>query len=239
MTVCALVGATEFNETHFLRQRFDCIVAVDAGYASLRTIGCNPDVVVGDFDSLGYVPDAAGCVMRSDGETPSQTILRFPSEKDESDMELAIAVAQERGCDTILFYGALAARLDHTLANIQIMVGCARRGLRVFGIGRGFVLAVLDGGGANALDFNAFDPSMLDGGEQGRFFSLFAYGGKARGVVECGMKYPLDAETVPDDVSLGLSNEFTGNPVHVSLSAGNAVAVFPEGAWYSLVQAEE
>ena len=218
MPVCALVGATDFNEEHFLSQHFDSVIAVDAGYAHLARVGVEPRAIVGDFDSLGYVPEA-GCVKR------------YPAEKDQSDMELALRLALERGFDTIVVYAALAGRLDHTLANIQVMAAYARRGACVFGVGDSFVLAVLDGAGFSRLRFDAFDPSMLDAGEYGRFVSAFALGGCARGVCESGLKYSLAGADVPFGVSLGLSNEFTGEPAQISVSEGSVVVTFSLGAW--------
>lgn len=222
MPTSALVGATEFNVEHFARQRFDCVVAVDAGYASLKAIGCEPDVVVGDFDSLGYVPDAPD-------------LLRLPPEKDESDMEMAVRIAAGRGCDTLQLYGALGRRMDHTLANLQVMVGCARRGLHVAAINADCAVVALDGQGVRELAFKAFDPASLDAGAYGRFLSLFAYGSPAHGVCEEGLKYVLRDATVPDDVSLGLSNEFIGAPVRLSVSCGNILVTFPIAAWEHLL----
>lgn len=218
MPTCALVGATDFNAQHFASQRFDFVIAADRGYASLTDAGFVPDVVVGDFDSLGYVPQG-------------DDVERFPSEKDESDMELAVRRACEAGCDTLLFYGALGGRLDHTIANVQLMVGCARRGLSVAGIGDSFALVVLDGRGRRRLHFSAFDPAILYGGEYGRFASVFAYGGTVRDVVETGLKYELGGAEMPDDTSLGLSNEFTGDPAVIAIGSGNAVVTFSIGAW--------
>lgn len=218
MPVCALVGATDFNAEHFASQRFDCVIAVDGGYASLRQAGCVPDLVVGDFDSLGFVPQG-------------ESVVRFPTEKDESDMELAIRGAVEGGCDTLLFYGALAQRLDHTIANLQVMVGCARQGLNVVGIGADFALAVLDGAGKNRISFSAFDPVCADAGIYGRFVSVFSYGGCAGGVTETGLKYALARADLSDDVSRGLSNEFTGKPACISLETGNLFVTFSTAAW--------
>ena len=95
---------------------------------------------------------------------------------------------------------------------------------------------MLDGEGASSLDFAAFDPETLDGGAQGRFFSLFSYGGAAEGVCESGMKYALDDAMLRDDITLGLSNEFMGEPVHVGIAKGNALAIFSDGAWEHLAQ---
>lgn len=218
MSIAALVGATDFNAGHFLAQRFDCVIAVDGGYASLQRIGVSPDYVVGDFDSLQYVP------QRDD-------VLCYPCEKDESDMELAMRLAQERGCGTLFVYGALAGRLDHTIANLQLLARCARSGFAVFGVGDSFALTVLDGSGRSKVAFDSFDPSFLDAGEYGRCISVFAYGGVARGVTESGLKYGLDSADVGDDCSLGLSNEFTGGAALVGLEEGNVVVTFPIGAF--------
>lgn len=223
MSTCALVGASDFNAGHFAAQHFDCVIAADRGYASLVEAGFEPDIVVGDFDSLGYVPQG-------------ENVERFPSEKDESDMELAVRRAYEAGHDTLLFYGALAGRLDHTIANLQLMVGCARRGLRVAGIGGEFAVAVLDGRGARRVRFSAFDPVILDDGEYGRFVSVFACGGTARDVVETGLKYSLGGAELPDDASQGLSNEFTGEAAAIAIGSGNAIVTFSCGAWPYLVR---
>lgn len=221
MLRCALVGAVDFNAEHFSAERFDLVIAVDGGYRSLMSIGCRPDLVVGDFDSLGFVPEG-------------DDVLRFPAEKDASDMELALQGAVRGGCDHLVFYGALSRRLDHTLANIQLMVGCARRGLRVFGVGPDFCMAVLDAGGWSSLSFDAFDETALPDAAYGRFISMFSYGGTAKGVCETGLKYPLDQAIVPDDVSLGLSNEFTGAASCISVGEGTLIVTFPAAAWAHL-----
>ena len=81
MTICALVGASEFNAEHFqmmdAEEAFDYVIAVDGGFAHLEAIGRMPDMAMGDFDSLGYVPSIP-------------QVSRFSSNKDASDMELAL-----------------------------------------------------------------------------------------------------------------------------------------------------
>lgn len=223
MPRCALVGAVGFNARHFASQEFDCVVAVDRGYAALQSIGCAPDLVVGDFDSLGYVPQDA-------------EVLQFPAEKDESDMELAVRGAAEGGCDELIFYGALGARLDHTLANLQVMAGCARRGLGVCAVGDDYTVAVLDGAGRNRIGFEAFEPPAPESEGYACYLSVFAYGGTAKGVTEAGLKYALVDADIPDDVSLGLSNEFTGKPAAVKVGQGTLFVTFPLAAWGALIR---
>lgn len=213
MSAAALVGATDFNEDHFLSMEFDCVIAVDGGYASLQKAGVRPDYVLGDFDSLGFVPEG-------------DEVECFPAEKDESDMELALRLAQERGFGLLYLYGAFAGRIDHTIANIQLLARYARKGSSLVGIGDDFAITMLDGKGANRIRFEEFDPCKLDGTPFGRFVSVFAYGGTASKVSEWGLKYSLCDAELPDDCSLGLSNEFCGDEAGIRLERGNALVVF-------------
>ena len=225
MTRAALIGAVEFNAQHFAAQDFDFVVAVDRGFATCQQHGIEPDIVVGDFDSLGYVPSGIDVQAHS-------------SVKDESDMELALRLARERGCAEVLVYGALSDRLDHTLANLQLMAGCAREGGRIFGIGSDFAIAALAGGEgcANQLHFAAFDPAALDAGAYGRYVSVFAFGGDAQGVTESGLKYVLRDATLPGTATLGLSNEFSGEASCISVEQGVLLISFSLGAWEHLEQ---
>ncbi|MGN0261762.1 MAG: thiamine diphosphokinase [Eggerthellaceae bacterium] len=217
MSAAALVGATDFNEDHFLSMEFDCVIAVDGGYASLKKAGVQPDYVLGDFDSLGFVPDDDG-------------VRCFSPEKDESDMQLALCLAEEQGFGPLYLYGAFAGRIDHTIANIQLLARYARKGSSLVGIGDAFAMVMLDGKGLNTICFKEFDPCILDSTPYGRFISVFAYGGTASGATERGLKYHLCNAPLPDDCSLGLSNEFTGSEVSIRLEGGNVLVVFSLGA---------
>lgn len=250
----ALVGAVYFNEEHFKAQEFDCVIAVDRGYASLRRAGIMPDVAVGDFDSLGFAPDC-----------PTRT---FPVEKDASDMELAMREAAERGADEVLLYGAFSARLDHTLANLQMLCGCAQRGMRVFGIGDAFAITALAGGegiplrvgrlafrgdalraAGLAREGHANDPvhseddlpspvpeGIAAPGAYGNFVSVFAFCGAAHDVSETGLKYGLAHADLPDTTSRGLSNEFTAADACIQVGGGTLVVTFPLPAWDALAR---
>ncbi|MGI6591206.1 MAG: thiamine diphosphokinase [Eggerthellaceae bacterium] len=246
----ALVGAVQFNGGHFLKQRFDCVIAVDGGYASLRRIGVMPDIAVGDFDSLGFVPDC-----------PTRT---FPVEKDASDMELALHEALGRGCDEVLLYGAFAARLDHTIANLELLMALAKRGVRAFGIGDTFAVTALYGSASTiATDHLRFSGNRLlasglaveghaadachsesdlplpvkedAGADYGNFLSVFALNGDAHGVCERGLKYCIEDATMPGMSSLGLSNEFTDEDVDISVRQGSLVITFPINAYQAIV----
>ena len=118
LSTVALVGASDFNAAHFAAHwkegAFDAVIAVDGGFASLAAVDCAPDLAMGDFDSLGYVPEG-------------MSVKAFSPEKDASDMELALEEALARGADAVEVYGALGGRLDHTVANLQLLASFAER----------------------------------------------------------------------------------------------------------------
>jgi thiamine pyrophosphokinase len=216
----ALVGASDFNAQHFLQHRFDYVVAVDGGYAHLQDAGVQADAVVGDFDSLGFVPTGDGVHV-------------YPSEKDESDLELACRTAVEAGCDALVLYGCLGQRFDHTLATMQVMLAQARDSRRVYAVGDEYALCVLhaDGQHAAGLAFDTIPPDMLQSGLYQNRISVFAIGGTAYDVWEHGLKYELDGVEMSDSTSWGLSNEFIGTPAHVVVGRGSLAITFPLVAW--------
>lgn len=209
MSVCALVGAVDFNADHFKQQAFDRIIAVDAGYGHLANIGVIPDVVIGDFDSLGSVP-----------EHPQ--VKQFPAHKDQSDIEIALYDAFEDGYETLVVYGCLGGRQDFTYAVLQLVTRFAEAGCQMFLVGTDTVVTGLSGRGYRKLSFRS--------GAEGTL-SLFAASEQVFGVDEIGLEYPLDKATLRNDTPIGVSNAFQAAPAHVSVEKGTALLFFPVGAW--------
>ncbi|MEG0477087.1 MAG: thiamine diphosphokinase [Raoultibacter sp.] len=203
MATCALVGAVDFNAEHFCAQAFDCVIAVDGGYAHLQAAGVVPAVVMGDFDSLGYVPDHP-CVES------------FSPHKDKSDMQLALERAVSSGFDELVVYGALAGRLDHTVANLQLFARFSEAGAAVTGIGDTFAVRFLTG--PATFELPAYDAGTV---------SVFAANDVVSGVTERGLAYPLDDATLSNRSSLGLSNELVGKAASVSVQKGTISVFYP------------
>ncbi len=209
MTACALVGAIDFNGDDFLARHqagaFESVIAVDAGFAHLEGIGVVPDMAVGDFDSLGYVPKC-------------RRVSRYPVEKDKSDMELAMEKAANWGYDELVVYGALGGRLDHTLANLQLFARFSERGFYVSAVADDYAVRLLTGP-------DVYELPLLDQGT----VSVFAACDCAQGVIESGMKYSLDDEPLSNRTSRGLSNELEGNPATVAAESGTLYIFHPLG----------
>ena len=142
MHSCLLVGGapTEHKGLDLVLKNFmfDAIIAVDAGYAALVERGIAPHHAFGDFDSLGFVPqEAEGGVC----------VHPFDPHKDFTDMDLALNFAIDEGFTHIVMCDGLHARLDHSLANLQLMAAAARKGQRVWGVTEEEVVVALDAEG--------------------------------------------------------------------------------------------
>lgn len=107
--------------------------------------------------------------------------------------------------------------MDHTMANIQCIAGIAKRGGRGYLIGRDSVITAI------CNDTVKFSP------ESSGFISVFSHGEEAVGVTEKGLKYHLSNALLPNTVSLGVSNEFTGVESLVSVKKGTLLIIYPIG----------
>lgn len=202
--LCYIFGAGEESTPLVLPPRDTVLViAADGGYAAASRVFGKPDLAVGDFDSLGYVP----------GGVP---LVRHPVEKDDTDLALAAAEAVARGCRHLLLFSALGGRLDHTVANLQLIARLSGEGVRATLLGRDgtAVIALADGDSATF-------PETMRG-----TVSVLAHGGIAEGVTLAGLKYPLENATLTPDVPLGVSNEFLGVPAEVTVGHGTLLVFY-------------
>ncbi|KAE8128085.1 MULTISPECIES: thiamine diphosphokinase [Bifidobacterium] len=183
------------------------VIAADAGLDHARAEGVSADIVIGDFDSVqGSVPD--------DDRT-----LRLPALKDDPDMLSALKVGWNRGARELHILGGLGGRIDHTIANIQLMGLLAQHGGVGFLYGDGaIVTAITDG----ELAFEAHD--AMPGG----MVSVFAQSDMARDVNEPGLKYQLRHATLTNSVVQGVSNEFLpGVASAINVHDGTLIVTFP------------
>lgn len=182
------------------------VIAADGGLARALALGIRPDVILGDFDSLGYVPEG-------------ENVLRYPVRKDDTDSMLAIYLGLERGCEEFFLYGALdGPRLDHAVANMQALWYLAEQGASGFLLGKDSAATVIKNG---SLRFPA--------GAQG-LVSVFCLGEKAEGVSLRGLAYPLREGELSGCMPLGVSNQFTGQAAEISVRAGSLLLIVPRSA---------
>ncbi len=200
MESCIIFCAAGFDALAEPVKAGDHIIAADGGFAHLEALGLRAHEVLGDFDSLGFVPEGA-------------TV--FPVEKDDTDAMLAVRRGLEQGYRRFVLYGGLdGSRVDHTVANFQTLQFLADRGCRGYLVGKDQIATVIRDG---ALHFPA--------GAKGTV-SVFCLGADARGVDLTGMKYPLENGTLCAGFPLGVSNAFSGGPAAVKVTRGSLLVIF-------------
>ena len=203
--ICYIVGACPPGALCLAPGRPSLVIAADQGLRHLEAAGIAPDLIVGDFDSLGTVPQGAN-------------VIRHPVEKDDTDMMLAVKTGLERGCRTFVLYGGLGGRLDHTYANFQTLTYLARRGAVGYLVGEDAVAAAVTAG---ALDF----PERMEG-----WIGVVCPGGEGRGVEIRGLYYALHDSVLTSGFPLGASNHFTGQAASVSAREGTLLVMWRERA---------
>ena len=197
---CILVASGEFCKEKFSADTQDFVIAVDGGYRYIKDL-CRIDLAVGDFDSLGYVPEGIATLKHNPVKNYTDTYLSFQE-------------AYQRGYDEFVVYGALGGRLDHTIANLQSAYAFAKKGVKVKLIGKDCVVEVVTG-------------KKTISGRRGETFSLFALD-TARGVYITGGKYPLTDATLDNTFPLGVSNEFLDGDCEIEVRDGYVLLVVNE-----------
>ncbi|MDQ7008635.1 MAG: thiamine diphosphokinase [Acidobacteriota bacterium] len=189
----------------------DLVIAADGGAAHCLGWGLSPRVVIGDNDSLAT--EAAARLERR-----GTRFLRYPPEKDATDLELALDEALDRGAESIDLFGVLGGRWDHTLANLLLPARPKYAPARIRAWADDQWLHWLHPG-----------RELRVHGRPGLRVSLLPLGGDAREVVTRGLRFPLAGETLDHARSRGVSNAMTGRQATVRLGGGVLVVIGPPG----------
>lgn len=208
--ICHIVGAGEICEKdlHELKKKTeqDYIIAADGGFLSLTENGIMPDILIGDFDSLN----------KSEVFIPQNlTVLHLNPVKDYTDMHTSIQYGLDKGYRDFRLYGAAGGRIDHTIANIQLLTWIAslKCNAKMFGC-------------ENTFDILHNDEIHFPANLQG-YISVFSLTEKSTGVYETGLKYELNNATLTNTFPLGVSNEFTGTKSCIKVTEGTLLIVSP------------
>ena len=205
MKKCIIFGALKINTEAFdinINEN-DVIIAADKGLETLKELNIKPDYIIGDFDSLGYIPDG-------------NNIIKHPKIKDDTDTMLCIKTALNMGYRFFEIYGCIGGRLDHTIANIQSASFIAENnGVAVFfDTESETALTVIKN---NSIDFSSDCKGNI---------SVFSVCDKSVGVNEKGLLYELSDAVLTSDFPLGVSNEFLGKSSSISVEKGKICIIW-------------
>ncbi len=185
-------------------------VAADGGARLAQACGARLDAVIGDLDSLTAAEVA---VLRASGAT----VLSYPEEKDETDLELALLWAVEQGAAWIRVIGGIGGRFDQTISNLHLLALPALRGCD----------ARLVAGGQQT--WLLYPPEGVIEGAPGDTVSLLPLSGRAVGVRTDGLRYPLHGETLALGPARGVSNVLAEAQARVRLQEGVLLVVHTLG----------
>jgi len=202
MSICRIVGAGECLKLDFEKKTDELIIAADGGCLYLENAGIKPDIIIGDFDSLGYAPKG-------------EEVVRLNPVKDITDMDAAVREGLKRGYTEFHLYGACGGRIDHTLANIQLIASLAQKNIKAYIHDQKIITAVCNG----EINFDA--------GYKG-YISVFSHSDKCTGVTIEGLKYSLDNAELSNLFSLGVSNEFLGTESKIKVKNGTLIIIYSD-----------
>lgn len=181
----------------------DFLIYCDCGLRYIKQIGRSPDLVIGDFDS------------HENPELPCETIV-LPCEKDDTDTVFAAKEGLSRGFREFLLIGAVGGRMDHTLANISILLMLEKAGAH--GI-------IADD--CSVMEFiTSQDRKTKKIKDDCRYFSLLNVTGRAEGITIKNAKYPLLDGNITCDYQYGVSNEvLPGKTAEVTVKKGELLLI--------------
>lgn len=207
---CIVICAGDFTPVEIKEKDGDFVIAVDGGYLYSKVAEVAPDLIVGDFDSVGEAEVEELSLMKL---TAPERIVELNPNKDDTDTLAALKIGLEKGYRNFHIYAAMGGRLEHTIANIQCLHFLKNHGAKGY---------IMDAFSMMTLIQNetvAFQKGM-DG-----YLSLFSLNEKAKGVTIRNMKYPLENAELTNDFPVGISNEFIGEEGEVTVEDGTLLAI--------------
>ena len=207
MNRCVIVGAAPVADPAYLKQLLhpdDFLVAADGGQDTMHAMGCAPALLVADFDS------SCSAAPLSD----ATEVVQLPACKDDTDTLAAVKLARQRGYREFLLLGCLGGRLDHTIANLQVLASLTADGCSAVLADEHNEVRLWEPG-EHQLPYRA------DSG-----FSLLAFDPVVVGITIRQAVYTLENGTLTSNFPLGISNEFVPElPALVSFTSGRLLVV--------------
>lgn len=206
--ICIIFGAGDLYIKEVDVPDNAVVIAADGGLQHTEYLGIKPDIILGDFDSYNINSVNDKCIV-------------YPKEKDYTDMFIAVQHGYDMGVREFIIYGGLGGRrIEHTVANLQLLEHFTKLGCKVIMQGDGERITALHNDG------NQGNASVRFTCKNSGYISVFAAGGDAQGLCIKGLKYELENRVLKTDFPLGVSNEFCGKDAEISLSSGTIIIIW-------------
>lgn len=235
--ICYVVGAGDCLGLEFQPTSEDLVIAADAGLRYLEQNGITADLIIGDFDTLENAPAGTN-------------VITLSCEKDDTDMLAAVREGIKVGYTEFHLYGGTGGRIDHTIANLQVLAYLSENGWKgylhcpqnsfVRPVDRELKKADYAEASGNPFESESVITAITNGvlsfsPVPSGYISVFSYSEKSEGVYLQGLKYPLTDATLTNTFPIGTSNEFIGEKSRISVKNGTLMIVFPKEAKEKLI----
>ncbi len=201
MARCVIIGSAQIKDYDRIKSELksdDFFVFCDAGLMHKDKLCVSADFIVGDFDSY------------KKPET-TENVLVLPTQKDDTDTFAAVKLMLDKGFDSFLLIGVTGQRLDHTFANVSVLLYLQKHG--AYG-------EIID----DYSKMYVLDRKTTIKKDSCSFFSLVSLSKKLEGVCIQGAKYCLQDATIDNFYQYAVSNE-TVDDVKISVQKGDALVV--------------
>jgi len=202
-------------------QTSSLVVAADGGIHNCKSLGIQPNIIIGDLDSI---PSDELTIYHDTGVE----VIRYPTRKNETDLELALQYTLKHDVSEVIIIGGLGARWDMTLTNILLLAHPIFAGLKI---------RLLDGNQELVL-LQTGVPSVMHG-QPGDNISLIPLAGDVSGVITEGLEYPLKNETLKFGSSRGVSNVFIQEQAQVIYREGILLCILIRNVTLSTLPKKE
>lgn len=198
-----IVGNGTIKDTSFITKVIksdDIVICCDGGIKHLFAEGILPKYIIGDLDS-------SPAPMIQFFESKGVLFKKFPVKKDETDMELCIDFVISLNIEEIVILGATGTRLDHTLANIGLLLKPLEKGIKA---------CILD----EHNEIYLINQKIEILGNIGDNISLIPFSKKVEKITTSGLEYSLNKDDMFWGKSLGISNVMTENKACINIEKG-------------------
>jgi thiamine pyrophosphokinase len=205
MVALIIANGDDVDKISLENMHIDYVICADGGLEKAEKLQVVPDLILGDFDSVDL--DVLERYKKK------SEIMKYPAEKDFTDMELSIEIAVKKGYKDIVLVGATGGpRLDHSLANMMLLEKYYQLGINII---------IIDN--KNKIQIVADNYNMLLDKKEGSFVSLIPLTENISGLTLDGFKYPLDRVVVKRGSTLCVSNEIILDKGRIILESGTAL----------------
>ncbi len=210
MKICILLNG-EVKDYDYINKivatgSYDYIICSDGGANHAYNMNIVPDYIIGDLDSINKN-------IIEYYKNKSVKFEKFPTKKNETDTELCIELSDKLKAKEIHLIGALGGRIDHTIANINLLYYIRKRGIKAKIISEKEEIYI------------AIEEEVTIDGKIGDTISILPIKNDAKGVTLKNLEYPLEDYNMEFSRPLGISNVMTDSNCNIKVNEGSIIII--------------